>query len=146
MSFLCCLWPRAKGFFCHLRNATVVEPRLRPSWTTQRPQGPSGVAMASTAVTPESKPCDEGFSDLFLAEHAFFEGGRVWDKQRSLRLPEGQDVASGHLQLPGKGEKLQHPGDGMSWNLLDAVKAKIVLKLEPRKTDCTLICQAFRLA
>lgn len=81
------------------------------------------VGVASTAVTPESNPCDEGFSDLFLAEHAFFEGGRVWDKQRSLRLPEGQDVASGHLQLPGKGEKLQHPGAGMSWNLLDAVKA-----------------------
>ena len=107
------------------------------------------VGVASTAVTPESKPCDEGLSDLFLAEHAFFKGG-AWDAPVTLPTPvwasEGQDVASGHLQLPGKGEKLQHPGDGMSWNLLDAVNAKIVLKLEPRKAGCTLICQAFRLA
>ena len=50
----------------------------RPSWNLDcdrrgRPQGPKApvVGVASTAVTPESKPCDEGLSDLFLAEHAF---------------------------------------------------------------------------
>ena len=128
----------------------------RPSWNLDcdrrgRPKGPKApvVGVASTAVTPESKPCDEGLSDLFLAEHAFLRVVGCGTNKGHFACPKVKMSRLGTCNFREK-EKSFNTQElawaGICWMQLRHVKAKIVLKLEPRKTDCTLICQAFRLA
>ena len=100
---------RAKGD-SHLRNCDV--PRLH-QWTIDPgPKNHKWVASADSChpwVQPNMIiPC------LLLLEHPLQDGVGVRDDAPVSSLSAGQDVASGHLQLPGKGEKLQHPGDGLS--------------------------------